>query len=124
MTKTWFAVSALALALGATSGGIAARAYATPAPAPAQPQYDGQGRWDEPPSEYRDAGRTGFHDGIEAARKDFEGHRHKDADDHEAYRHPPVDRNLRDDYRHAFREGYSRAMQHMREERHEDEPHF
>lgn len=121
MTKTWFAVSALALSLGATTGGIAARAYATPAPAP---QYEGQGRWDEPPSEYRDAQRTGFHDGIEAARRDFEGHRHKDADDHEMYRHPPVERSLRDNYRQAFREGYSRAMHHMREERHEDHPHF
>jgi hypothetical protein len=117
MTKTWFAVSALALSLGATSGGIAARAYATPAPS--QPQYEGQGRWDEAPSEYRDAQRTGFHDGIEAARRDFEGHRHKDADDHQMYRHPPVDHRLRDDYRHAFREGYSRAMHHMKDERHD-----
>lgn len=119
MTKTWFAVSALALSLGATTGGIAAKAYATPAPAA---QYEGQGRWDEPPSEYRDAQRSGFHDGIEAARRDFKGHRHKDADDHEMYRHPPVERDLRDSYRAAFREGYSRAKNHMREERHDD--HF
>lgn len=133
MTKTWFAVSALALTLGATSGGIAARAYATPAPA--QPQYqgqdgqgqyegqDGQGRWDEPPSEYRDASRAGFHDGIEAARRDYAERRHKDADDHQMYRHPPVEHSVRDDYRHAFREGYSRAMNHMRAERHNDDDH-
>jgi hypothetical protein len=127
MTKTWFAVSALALSLGATSGGLAARAYATPSPSPAQPAYAGQeGRWDEPPSEYRDAQRRGFHDGIEAARRDFQSRRHKDADDHEMYRHPPVERDLRSDYRNAFREGYSRAMNHMRDERHDrdDEPHF
>ncbi len=125
MTKTWLAVSALAFTLGATPGGIAARAYA--APAPSQPQYEGQGRWDEPPSEYRDAQRQGFHDGVEAARRDFEGRRHKDADDHQAYKHPPVERDLRDDYRNAFREGYSRAMHHMRDEHHDhdgDEPHF
>ena len=70
MTKTWFAVSALALALGATSGGIVIRAHASPAGSAAQ--YEGQGRWDEPPSEYRDAQRQGFNDGIEAARHDFE----------------------------------------------------
>jgi hypothetical protein len=126
MTKTWFAVSALALSLGATTGGIAARAYATPAPA--QPQYqgqEGQGRWDEPPSEYRDVSRSGFHDGIEAARRDYAERRHKDADDHEMYRHPPVEHSLRDDYRHAFREGYSRAMNHMRADRHhDDDDHF
>jgi hypothetical protein len=115
------------MALGATSGGVAARAYATPAPS--QPQYEGQqDRWDEPPSEYRDAQRMGFHDGVEAARRDFDNHRHKDADDHESYKHPRVERDLVSDYRSAFREGYSRAMHHMREERHEDrdrdEPHL
>ena len=124
MKKTWFTVSALALSLGATSGGLAARAYATPASSPAGYQ-EGQGRWDEPPSEYRDAQRQGFHDGVEAARRDFENHRHKDADDHEMYRHPRVERELRDDYRNAFKEGYSRALHHMREEHHDrdDEPH-
>ena len=126
MKKTWFAASALALSLGVTSGGLAARAHA--APAPAQPQYEGQGRWDEPPSEYRDAQRMGYREGIEAARRDFTNHSHKDADDHESYRHPRVERELVSDYRHAFREGYSRAMQHMRDESREhrdhDEPHF
>jgi hypothetical protein len=122
MTKTWFAVSALGLALGATSGGIAAKAYAAPAPLPAAAsQYqDGQGRWDEPPSEYRDAGRQGFHDGIEAAHRDFETRSHKDADDHDRYRHPNVEREFVDDYRHAFKEGYSRAMHHLKEERHDE----
>ena len=118
MTKTWFAVYALALSLGATSGGMAARAYATPAPS--QPQYEGQGRWDEPPSEYRDAQRQGFHDGIEAAHNDFTNHRHRDADDHERYKHPQVERELVSDYRSAFREGYSRAMHHMKDEEHHD----
>ena len=118
MTKTWLTVSALAIALGATSGGVAAKAYAA-APVPSAAQYQDQGRWDEPPSEYRDVQRQGFHDGIEAARHDFETRSHKDADDHERYRHPNVEREFRDDYRHAFREGYSRAMQHMKEERHD-----
>ena len=125
MKKTWFTVSALALSLGATSGGLAARAYATPLSSPAAGYQDGQGRWDEPPSEYRDVQRQGFHDGVEAARSDFENHRHKDADDHEMYRHPSVERGLRDDYRNGFKEGYSRAMHHMKDEHHDhdDVPH-
>jgi len=122
MTKQWFAISALALALGATSGGFAARAYAAPAASPSAGFQEG--RWDEPPSEYRDVQRQGFHDGMEAARIDFENHRHKDADDHDAYRHPPVDHNQRDDYRNAFKEGYSRAMHHLRDEQHDEYPHF
>lgn len=123
MTKTWLAVSALAVSLGATSGGLAARAYVAPAsPAPAAFQ---EGRWDEPPSEYRDAQRQGFHDGVEAARHDFETHSHKDADDHDRYRHPRVEREFHNDYRSAFKEGYSRAMHHMKEERRDGgEPRF
>jgi hypothetical protein len=124
MTKTWFAVSALAVSLCATCGGMGARAYAAPAnPAPAAFQ---EGRWDEAPSEYREAQRQGFHDGVEAARHDFQTRSHKDADDHERYRHPRVERELRDDYRNGFREGYSRAMHHMKEERHDrdDEPRY
>lgn len=122
MTKTWLAISALAVSLGATSGGIAAKAYATPAPS--QPAYEGQDRWDQPPSEYRDVQRQGFRDGMAAARRDFENHRSRDADDHEMYKHPRVERDLRDDYRAGFKEGYSRAMHHLREERHDhDEPH-
>lgn len=124
MTKTWFAAPALALALGATSGGIAMKAYAPPAASPAVSSQEG--RWDEPPSEYRDAQRQGFHDGVEAARHDFETRSHKDADDHDRYRHPQVEREFVDDYRHAFREGYSRAMHHMKEEHHDrdDMPRF
>jgi hypothetical protein len=118
MTKTsWLTVSALAVVLGATSGGATAKAYAAPAPAAAQ--YQDHGRWDDAPSEYRDAQRQGFRDGIEAARRDFETHSHKDADDHDRYRHPSVEKEFHDDYRHAFREGYGRAMHHMKEERHD-----
>ena len=128
MTKTWFAVSALALSLGAASGGFAAKAYAAPAASPAASYVGSQeGRWDEPPSEYRDAQRQGFNDGIEAARRDFETHSHKDADDHDRYRHPSVQREFVDDYRHGFKEGYSRAMHHMKDEHHDhdvDAPRF
>src|SRR5579871_6822438 len=116
MRNPLFAVSALALGLAATSGGFMVRAHASAVPA--QPEYEGQGRWDEPPSEYRDAQRQGFHDGIEAAHRDFDHHSRKDADDHEEYRHPRVERSLVKDYRDAFREGYGRAMHHLRDEEH------
>ena len=69
--------------------------------------------WDQPPQEYHDAQRRGFHDGIEAARHDFEHHRHADADDHDQYRHPPVRHDDRDAYREGFRHGYERAMAHL-----------
>jgi len=119
MRKTLLAVSALALSLGATSGGLAAKAHASPSPA--QPQYEGQGRWDEAPSEYRDAQRMGFRDGIEAARRDFDHHSRKDADDHDTYKHPRVERELVNDYRSAFREGYGRAMRHLKDEGRRDD---
>ncbi len=126
MKTSWFAVSALALSLGATCGVTASKAYAaSPAGTPAAVASQ-EGRWDEPPSEFNDARRQGFHEGIEAARRDMESHRRKDADDHEAYKHPRVERELRADYREGFRRGYEQAMHHMREEHHDhdDMPHF
>jgi len=73
-----------------------------------------QGPWDAPPQEFRDAQRQGFHDGIEAARKDFDHHRESDVEHHDTYRHPHVDRSMREDYRDGFRRGYDRAMHHLR----------
>jgi hypothetical protein len=69
--------------------------------------------WDAPPNELRDVARQGFHDGIEAARHDFDAHRRSNADDHEAFRHPRVPRDQRDDYREGFRRGYERATAHL-----------
>jgi hypothetical protein len=91
------------------------KAHATPAPATSLAAGVAQDRpWDAPPDEFRDVQRQGFHDGIEAAHHDFDSHRHADADDHNAYRHPPVAREQRDDYREGFRRGYERAMAHLR----------
>jgi hypothetical protein len=125
MKKNRFAVFALALSLGVTCGVTASKAYAAPIANPIAAGAQ-EGRWDEPPSEFNDARRRGFHEGVEAARHDFESHRHKDADDHGMYKHPPVERELRDDFREGFRRGYDVAMQHMREEHHDhdDMPHF
>jgi len=106
----WLAVPAMGAAV-CLLGSFPA-AYAAGSQAPAYVQHD-EGGWDQPPSDYRDVKRQGFHDGIEAARWDVEHHRHADADDHEHYRHPHVDRGMRDDYREGFRHGYDVAMHHM-----------
>lgn len=102
------AIPVLTLALVSPAGFLAAKAYAQPAPAFAQDRP-----WDQPPDEYRDVQRRGFHDGMDAARHDMDEHKHRHADDHEMFKHPPVPRDDRDAYRNAFREGYDRAMHHM-----------
>lgn len=111
MTRKWLALPIMATALWVVGS--------TPVKANAAPQ-DGYGHhdrddggWDQPPGEFRDVQRRGFHDGIEAARRDYEHHRRADADDHEEYRHPHVDRDARDDYREGFRRGYDVGMRHM-----------
>jgi hypothetical protein len=107
---------------------------AQPLPSAAQPlpsaaQYQDQDRdrdWDRAPDSYRDdAQRRGFHEGIEAARRDFADHRHADADDHQVYKHPPVDERDRRAFREGFSEGYRRAMDHMKHDRDRDDmPHL
>lgn len=87
MKLKWIVLSALALSLIWVSPAMMkahAAVSATSAAAIAQ-DHD----WDQPPQDYRDVQRQGFHDGVEAARHDFERHRHADADDHERYKHPP-----------------------------------
>lgn len=117
MKMKWIAVPAVAFALAAPSGVLAGRAYAA---APSPSGFAQERPWDQPPPEFRDAQRRGFRDGIDAARKDFDHHRHKDAADHDRFRHPPVDRSLHEDYRDGFRRGYDSAMRHMMEGDHHD----
>jgi hypothetical protein len=107
MTFKWLALPAMAMAacmvLSAPSNASAAT-----------PQISVHiGGWDQPPSDFSAVRRQGFHDGIEAARRDFDHHRHADADDHDQYRHPHVDRGLRDDYREGFRRGYDAGVHHL-----------
>ena len=118
MQKKTFAISALTIAMAVPAGWMSAKAYAAPAPQPTAGLYQ-ERSWDEPPQEFREAQRKGFHEGVEAARRDFERRSHKDADDHEAYRHPRVERELREDYREGFRRGYEAAMRHMSGEHHD-----
>ena len=111
MKIRWLALPIMAVAVW-VAGSSPSKAYAA---APQEPGYGHpyQDGWDAPPAEYRDVQRKGFHDGIEAARKDFDHHRTADMDDHNEYRHPHVDASLRDDYREGFRRGYDQAMRNM-----------
>lgn len=91
-----------------------ASAVAAASPAAAQDDHS----WDQPPGEFREAQRRGFHDGVEGARKDFENHRPPNVENREEYRHPHISSDLRGDYRDGFRAGYERAMSHL------NSPHY
>jgi hypothetical protein len=120
MKTKWLAPSLLALCV-VSVGTVKAAAHSAP-PASAAAMYQDHDRWDEAPGGYHDAQRRGFHEGVEAARKDFADRRHANADDHEMYKHPPVDGHDRHEFRDGFREGYHRAMEHMRHD-HDEMPH-
>ena len=139
MNIKWLSVPALALCMAApiTIKAGAQEPYPT-SPRSSSPQYQDQYQdrdrdWDRAPDQYRDPQRQGFREGVEAARRDFMNHRHADADDHQVYKHPPVDERDRGEFRDGFKEGYRRAMDHMkrdrnydrdRDRRDDDQPHF
>lgn len=112
MKLKWIVFSALAFSLLWVSPAVM-KAHAAATGAAVAVAAQDHADWDQPPQEYRDVQRQGFHDGIEAARHDFEHHRHADADDHDEYRHPHVRHDDRDAYREGFRHGYERAMAHL-----------
>ena len=102
MKLKWIALSALAFSLALVSPAMM-KAHAAPLGTAAVGAAQDRDGWDRPPEDFRDVQRKGYHDGIEAARHDFEHHHHADADDHDAYRHPHVSRDDRDAYREGFR---------------------
>ncbi len=109
MKLKWIIFSVLAFSLLWVSPGML-KANASPHPQPALAQdHD----WDQPPQDYHDVQRQGFHEGVEAARKDYDHHHHMDADHHDQYRHPPVRHDDRDAYREGFRRGYEQAWSHL-----------
>jgi hypothetical protein len=84
-----------------------------PQPGPPPPGYAGAGGWDAPPSEFNEAQRHGFQDGMVGARKDYENHRAPNVNNRDEYRHPNVPRGLREDYRMGFERGYDAGVHHM-----------
>lgn len=129
MKPKWIVLSALAFSLILVSPAVTKAHAATQGAAMAAVAQDrayqdqDRGDWDQPPQDYRDVQRQGFHDGVEAARHDFERHRHADADDHDRYKHPPVRHDDRDAYREGFRRGYERAMAHLSGDHDHDHDH-
>jgi hypothetical protein len=113
MNRKWLAISTFTLLLGPV-GLVSASAYGAPAGAPFAPAFgQDHGGWEEPPGEFREVQRKGFHDGVEGARKDFENHRRPDVDNRDEYKHPDVPRGDRHDYREAFRRGYEAGVSHL-----------
>ena len=119
-TSLRFAAPLLVLALGATPAlSLHAQQYGPPPP---QQGYGGQqgygdrdrGGWDAPPNDIvSDIARRGFHDGIETARSDFQQRSRPDPNRSQLFRHPPVPRGLRNDYRNGFQRGYDVASHHL-----------
>jgi hypothetical protein len=114
MKLSRFALVALALSL-ATPVFLTAQ-YGPPPPPPGggPPPPPPGGGWDAPPPEFRDVQRQGFHDGIEAARNDFDRRRQPNAGRRREFRRPPVPPPVRDAYRDGFRRGYDSAFSHFR----------
>ena len=67
----------------------------------------------QPPPEFREMQRQGFHEGVQAAVKDFDKHRDPDLERHKEYVRPKVDRSYVPDYRDGYRRGYNDAMKHL-----------
>jgi hypothetical protein len=107
MRYTVHAVAVLALALGSAIG-TSGSAYAAE---PAGAQWNMP--WDQPPSEFREMEKRGFHDGVQGAMKDYDHHRFPDVERRSEYRKPHVEASLREDYRKGFRRGYNDAMKHL-----------
>jgi hypothetical protein len=78
-----------------------------------QPGPQPGGAWSNAPSEFNDAQRRGFQDGMEGARKDYENHRTPNVNNRDEYRHPNVSKGLRHDYREGFQRGYDDGVRHM-----------
>ncbi len=106
MKTAIIALSAI-LALGAAPGRAAAQ----------EPQAPPHGvtafPWIQPPPEFKEVQRQGFHAGVESAVKDYDHHRYPDYNRPREYRHPHVNEAYRADFRQGFRRGYNDAMHHL-----------
>lgn len=112
MNRKWLAISTISVLLGSV-GFASPSAHATPLPAAAPSLIQEHGGWDQPPGEFREVQRKGFHDGVEGARKDAENHRRPSVENRDEYKHPDVPRGDRHDYREAFRRGYEAGVAHL-----------
>lgn len=69
--------------------------------------------WNQPPAEFKEMQRKGFHDGVQAAIKDYDKHRDADLERHKDFVRPKVDKSYVPDYRDGYKRGYNDAYKHM-----------
>jgi hypothetical protein len=81
-----------------------------------QDRDDDDRRWEEPPSEFDEYARKGFHEGIEGARRDFDNHRSPDPRHRDEFRHPHVPGEFKEAYRRGFERGYQTGWDHIQHE--------
>lgn len=108
--KTFSKASAIAIAILAALVMLPLKAH--PAPAMGQQGITAL-PWLQPPPEFKEMQRKGFHAGVQAAIKDYDKHRDPDLERHKEYVHPKVDRSFVPDYRDGFRRGYNDALKHL-----------
>ena len=111
LRKMMWTAPVFALAL-LTGGAVSAHAQYGPPPGPPPQGYQGGG-WDQPPQEFQDVQRQGFHDGIVGAQKDFENHRAPNVNNRDEFRHPSFRGPDRHAYRQGFRRGYDVGVRHL-----------
>jgi hypothetical protein len=71
--------------------------------------------WQQPPPEFNDIQRDGFHAGIQAAHDDLDHGMPPDPHRHWDFRRPHVPPPAREQFRDSFRRGYEMAYQHRGE---------
>ena len=69
--------------------------------------------WLQPPPEFKEMQRQGFHAGVQAAVKDYDKHRDPDLERHKEYVRPKVDHSYVPDYRDGYKRGYNDAYKHL-----------
>ncbi len=60
-----------------------------------------------------DAARRGYHEGVEAARRDVQMQHRTDPDDHQEFRNPPVPPEMAGEFREGFMRGYEVAISQL-----------
>ena len=68
--------------------------------------------WQQPPQEFNDFQRQGFHAGIQAGHDDLDHGMPPDPGRHWDFRRPHVPRGARDDFRRGFQRGYQISYEH------------
>jgi hypothetical protein len=93
---------------------VAARGYGAGVPVGGQDGITSNLPWMQPPTEFKQMQRQGFHEGVQGAIKDFDHHRDPDLERHKEYVHPKhMDRSYVPDYRDGYRRGYNDAYKHL-----------